>query len=80
MSAKIQECEVSLKRLNEDAVDRSKLLSDMQNDKATISRALIQNKELKSQLEELQEAFVKMVILVLLMLVSHLFVCLCVVK
>eukprot|EP00118_Oscarella_pearsei_P008924 m.48530 g.48530 ORF g.48530 m.48530 type:complete len:874 (+) comp33886_c0_seq1:30-2651(+) len=60
MSAKIQECEVSLKRLNEDAVDRSKLLSDMQNDKATISRALIQNKELKSQLEELQEAFVKM--------------------
>ncbi|XP_065832374.1 golgin subfamily A member 2-like [Oscarella lobularis] len=60
MSAKLEEYEVTVTRLGEEAVDRAKLLSDMQNDKATISRALLQNKELKSQLEELQQAFVKL--------------------
>ncbi|PIK60840.1 putative golgin subfamily A member 2 [Apostichopus japonicus] len=44
----------------EDATDRKALLESIQNDKATISRAVAQNKDLKSQLEELQDAFVKM--------------------
>ncbi|XP_071948135.1 golgin subfamily A member 2-like [Antedon mediterranea] len=46
--------------LREEASDRSSLLENVQSDKATISRALSQNKELKTQLQELQNAFVKM--------------------
>ncbi|XP_071495907.1 golgin subfamily A member 2-like [Diadema antillarum] len=49
-----------LGRLQDEAVDKGSLLEGIQSDKATISRALAQNKELKVQLEELQTAFVKM--------------------
>nr|XP_006825307.1 PREDICTED: golgin subfamily A member 2-like [Saccoglossus kowalevskii] len=57
---KLEELENSVVRLKEEAGDKSKLLESMQNDKATISRALSQNKELKYQLAELQNGFVKL--------------------
>jgi hypothetical protein len=41
--------------------DRSSLLETVQSDKTALSRALSQNKELKNQLAELQNGFVKMV-------------------
>lgn len=37
------------------------MLEDVQSDKATISRALTQNRTLKDQLAELQNGFVKLV-------------------
>ncbi|XP_068608825.1 golgin subfamily A member 2 [Brachionichthys hirsutus] len=39
--------------------DRRRMLEDVQSDKATISRALTQNRALKDQLAELQNGFVK---------------------
>lgn len=57
---KVEELESIVSRFKEDATDRKALLESIQNDKATISRAVAQNKDLKSQLEELQDAFVKM--------------------
>ncbi|XP_075899687.1 golgin subfamily A member 2 isoform X4 [Nelusetta ayraudi] len=40
--------------------DRRRMLDDVQSDKATISRALTQNRTLKDQLAELQNGFVKL--------------------
>ncbi|XP_070532373.1 golgin subfamily A member 2-like isoform X3 [Ptychodera flava] len=57
---KVEELENTLSRLREESVDKGRLLETLQNDKATISRALAQNKELKIQLAELQNGFVKM--------------------
>ncbi|XP_033643026.1 golgin subfamily A member 2-like [Asterias rubens] len=57
---RIEELERQLARLEEDSTDRGRLLESIQGDKATISRALAQNKTLKLQLEELQAAYVKM--------------------
>lgn len=37
------------------------MLEDVQSDKATLSRALSQNRTLKDQLAELQNGFVKLV-------------------
>lgn len=42
-------------------MEHEKLLETIQEDKATISRALAQNKQLKEQLAELQDGFVKLV-------------------
>ncbi len=61
---RIQELESAVARLGQDAVDRVSLLEDMQSNKETISRAMLQNKELKDQLEELQNGFVKTVSIV----------------
>lgn len=58
---KIESLETSITQLNADSADKSSLLNQIQSDKETISRALQQNKTLKEQIEELQEAFVKMV-------------------
>ncbi|XP_034565270.1 golgin subfamily A member 2 isoform X2 [Notolabrus celidotus] len=44
----------------EEAEDRRRMLEDVQSDKATISRALTQNRTLKDQLAELQNGFVKL--------------------
>ncbi|XP_077986485.1 golgin subfamily A member 2-like isoform X2 [Glandiceps talaboti] len=57
---KVEELEGILSRMKEESVDKTQLLDTMQSDKATISRALSQNKELKAQLAELQNGFVKM--------------------
>ena len=42
-------------------VDRETLLQTMHDDKTTLSRAMAQNKQLKEQLIELQDGFVRMV-------------------
>ena len=55
------ELEETVQRLSDDQVDRDSLLADIQSDKTALSRAMAQNKELKSQLAELQNGFVKMV-------------------
>nr|XP_033816468.1 golgin subfamily A member 2 isoform X2 [Geotrypetes seraphini] len=54
------ELEKAVQRYSEAAVDREQILENIQSDKATISRALSQNRELKEQLAELQNGFVKL--------------------
>ncbi|XP_077917971.1 golgin subfamily A member 2 isoform X5 [Halichoerus grypus] len=44
----------------EQAEERKQILESMQNDRTTISRALSQNRELKEQLAELQNGFVRL--------------------
>uniref|UniRef100_A0A8C5TGX9 Golgin subfamily A conserved domain-containing protein n=1 Tax=Malurus cyaneus samueli TaxID=2593467 RepID=A0A8C5TGX9_9PASS len=58
---RLLDLEKTVQRYNEEAVDRQQILEDMQSDKATISRALSQNRDLKEQLAELQNGFVKLV-------------------
>ncbi|XP_065427987.1 golgin subfamily A member 2 isoform X8 [Chrysemys picta bellii] len=58
---RLQELEKTVQRYSEESVDRQQILENMQSDKATISRALSQNRELKEQLAELQNGFVKLV-------------------
>ena len=53
--------EMSCQRLSDNSVDKEALLDSMQSDKTALSRAIAQNKELKTQLAELQNGFVKMV-------------------
>lgn len=53
--------ESSIEQMGEDTCDKTKLLENIQSDKTALSRAMTQNKELKSQLAELQNGFVKMV-------------------
>ncbi|XP_069741703.1 golgin subfamily A member 2 isoform X2 [Narcine bancroftii] len=57
---RLQELQWIVERHNDESVDRKQLLENMQNDKATISRALTQNRDLKEQLAELQNGFVKL--------------------
>ncbi|XP_032563833.1 golgin subfamily A member 2 isoform X6 [Chiroxiphia lanceolata] len=57
---RLLELEKAVQRYNEESVDRQQILEDMQSDKATISRALSQNRDLKEQLAELQNGFVKL--------------------
>ncbi|GAB1602475.1 golgin subfamily A member 2-like isoform X2 [Argonauta hians] len=58
--SKIMELEQTVGNLNEDASNKSQLLENIQSDKTALSRALTQNKDLKHQLAELQNGFVKM--------------------
>ncbi|XP_056601818.1 golgin subfamily A member 2 isoform X8 [Triplophysa dalaica] len=57
---RLEELERQTERTAEDAHDRLRILEDAQSDKATISRALAQNRDLKDQLAELQNGFVKL--------------------
>ncbi|NWU90697.1 GOGA2 protein, partial [Upupa epops] len=57
---RLLELEKAVQRYNEESADRQQILEDIQSDKATISRALSQNRELKEQLAELQNGFVKL--------------------
>ena len=57
--------EMAVERAAEATVDKDRLLELMQGDKTALSRAIAQNKELKNQLAELQNSFVKMVCTVL---------------
>lgn len=54
------EMERQVERQVEEGDDRRRMLEDVQSDKATISRALTQNRTLKDQLAELQNGFVKL--------------------
>ncbi|XP_041706840.1 golgin subfamily A member 2 isoform X5 [Coregonus clupeaformis] len=58
--SRLSELERHAERGAEDAEDRRRMLEDVQSDKATISRALAQNRILKDQLAELQNGFVKL--------------------
>ncbi len=58
---RMEELERQAERSAEDTQDRLQILEDVQSDKATISRALAQNRDLKNQLAELQNGFVKLV-------------------
>ena len=59
--ARLEEMELTVQRVSDSNVDRDQLLEAMQSDKTALSRAMAQNKELKHQLAELQNGFVKMV-------------------
>ena len=50
--------------------DKAELLENIQSDKTALSRALTQNKDLKTQLAELQNGFVKLVCVHLLFRVT----------
>ncbi|KAJ0013070.1 hypothetical protein NQD34_017404 [Periophthalmus magnuspinnatus] len=58
--ARLDELERQLQSQTQEAGDRRRMLEDVQSDKATISRALTQNRSLKDQLAELQNGFVKL--------------------
>lgn len=62
---RLEELERQAERTADDAQDRLRILEDVQSDKATISRALAQNRDLKDQLAELQNGFVKLVSVIL---------------
>ncbi|XP_073456533.1 golgin subfamily A member 2 isoform X2 [Aquarana catesbeiana] len=57
---RLLELEKTLERQSEENVDKQQILENMQSDKATISRALTQNRQLKEQLAEFQNGFVKL--------------------
>ncbi|CAF4268261.1 unnamed protein product, partial [Adineta steineri] len=56
----IFQLEKSNGKVQENMVDHEKLLQATHEDKTTLSRAIAQNKQLKEQLTELQDGFVKM--------------------
>ncbi|KAM8873051.1 golgin subfamily A member 2 isoform 5-T5 [Synchiropus picturatus] len=58
--ARLGEMERQVESQTMEADDRRRMLEDVQSDKATISRALTQNRTLKDQLAELQNGFVKL--------------------
>ncbi|XP_068562380.1 golgin subfamily A member 2 isoform X2 [Cebidichthys violaceus] len=58
--SRLGEMERQVERQVEEGDDRRRMLEDVQSDKATISRALTQNRTLKDQLAELQNGFVKL--------------------
>ncbi|XP_063066326.1 golgin subfamily A member 2 isoform X3 [Engraulis encrasicolus] len=58
--ARMEELEREAQVAAGETQDRRRILEDAQSDKATISRALAQNRELKDQLAELQNGFVKL--------------------
>ncbi|XP_042637400.1 golgin subfamily A member 2 [Orycteropus afer afer] len=67
LNDEIQEREQRLRELeriaecwNEQEAARQKILETMQSDRITISRALSQNRDLKEQLAELQDSFVRL--------------------
>ncbi|XP_076352140.1 golgin subfamily A member 2-like isoform X3 [Tachypleus tridentatus] len=57
--AKLEELEVAIARREETHVDNVQLLEKIQSEKVAASRAMVQNKQLKQQLEELQNGLVK---------------------
>uniref|UniRef100_A0A8C9YPF1 Golgin A2 n=1 Tax=Sander lucioperca TaxID=283035 RepID=A0A8C9YPF1_SANLU len=57
---RLGEMERQLESQVQEEGDRRRMLEDVQSDKATISRALTQNRALKDQLAELQNGFVKL--------------------
>lgn len=60
----IEELEGTIERLRVDQPDNAKLLATIESDKVAAARAVLQNQQLKEQLEEMQNAFIKMVKLI----------------
>lgn len=67
----IAELESLVERLQGQQPDNSKLLAAMESDKIAASRAVIQNAELKKQLQDMQDDFVKMVSFCVVEIMSH---------
>lgn len=61
-NVKMEEMEFKLEQMMSEQPDTAKLLAAMESDKIAASRATEQNQKLKTQLEELQDAFIQMVI------------------
>ena len=59
--ARVVELEQQVEQMGAQVEDRTSLLESVQSDRTTMSRALSQNKQLKAQLAELQNGFVKLV-------------------
>jgi len=59
--SRLSELEARLDEMEDVAGDKAELLENIQSDKTALSRALTQNRDLKQQLAELQNGFVKMV-------------------
>lgn len=59
-SLQLRQLERMAESRKEDAESRTKVLEEIKNSRTTISRAMCQNLELKKQLAELQDSFVKM--------------------
>ncbi|XP_027279619.1 golgin subfamily A member 2 isoform X2 [Cricetulus griseus] len=57
---RLLELERAAERWSEQTEERKQILESMQSDRTTISRALSQNRELKEQLAELQNGFVRL--------------------
>lgn len=57
----ISQLESMVEQLRGNQPDSVKLLATMESDKVAASRAIQQNRELKQQLESMQEVFMKMV-------------------
>jgi Mg2+ and Co2+ transporter CorA len=64
-SDRITQLEDRLSEISKEDGDKAQLLETVQSNKTALSRALSQNKELKHQLAELQNGFVKMVSMLL---------------
>lgn len=60
-SSKLEALETAADRHSFQEIDTTQLLQTMQSDKIAAARALSQNKQLKEQLEELQNGFIMMV-------------------
>lgn len=58
---RITQLEDRLSEASQENGDKAQLLESIQSNKTALSRALTQNKDLKQQLGELQNGFVKMV-------------------
>lgn len=58
---RLMEYEAALERLQSEKPDATNLLASIESDKIAASRAMDQNQKLKLQLEEIQEAYVKLV-------------------
>ena len=58
-SDKISEYENQLRVLQEQVRDRQEILTSAESERSTLQRAILQNKDLKSQLTELQEALIQ---------------------
>lgn len=57
----VEELEGTIERYRVDQPDNAKLLATIESDKVAAARAVMQNNQLKEQLEEMQNAFIKMV-------------------
>jgi len=68
---RIMHLEIAVEQASDAVVNKEKLLETMQGDQTALSRAMAQNKELKNQLSELQNGFVKMVSARMMLLNVH---------
>lgn len=57
----IERLELTMERIQAESPDASNLLAAIESDKIAASRAVAQNQQLKSQLDEIQKAYIQLV-------------------